>query len=92
MNRFINKYRGTIEIETIPFMPLTTLTKAEYERIIELVNFRAGTPTLWDTFTAGNILSLSIAERTLLNQVCSDWMGSGFWTQYQTLTTDFNQQ
>ena len=87
MRFFIENYTKDVKIATARLMPLTSLTVREWERITELLNYNLGENDLWTRFTSGEFLA--IAERTKVNEVGSEWMGSGFWLQYQS-QADFN--
>ena len=52
MIAFRDKYRDTVEVATIEFMPHTTLTVAESKRINALLQFKVG--DLWERYLQGD--------------------------------------
>ena len=50
MRAFIEKYSDDVELATIAFMPLSTLTIREFDRITELLEYRLG-DDLWERFS-----------------------------------------
>lgn len=62
MKIFLNEYRDDVEIATIVLMPLTTLTKSEYQRIKALLDYKLGPGDLWTRYLQQDT-SLTVAER-----------------------------
>ena len=50
MRAFIEKYSDDVELAAIAFMPLSTLTIREFDRITELLEYRLG-DDLWERFS-----------------------------------------
>ena len=75
MQTFLANYRLDVEPATVNMMPHTTLTKNEYNRIIALLGYAFG-PDLWARFERDGVVSLSVAERTLLTNALAEWMGT----------------
>ena len=65
MRRYIDLYKDDVEIATIAYMPHTTLTKSEAQRITEIINIKTDSETLWQRYLAGD-LTLTIAERNVI--------------------------
>ena len=74
LNSFMAANKADVLIAEIPLMPLTTLTLREFSRISALLNFELESNQLWERFVAGD-LSLTVAERTQIGQLGSDWLG-----------------
>lgn len=80
MKTFITDNRDNVETATIRLMPLTTLTKSEWNRIQELMDIKVN-GGLFSKLLNSGLASLTDAERIELDLVGEEWIG-GYWQQY----------
>ena len=77
MKTFITDNRDNVETATIRLMPLTTLTKSEWNRIQELMDIKVN-GGLFSKLLNSGLASLTDAERIELDLVGEEWIG-GYW-------------